>query len=171
MQSTYLPLLALVLLGNKLPKVGGSGCGNVRLAAATGAAGEAGEMGRGKAPGILCMPACLGLCLPSLCPFASAACSVLTEKAGEVLPCVGPLVCSPTKLPLSTLPAFLLAGLRAPGEKGHAMLGGEDTVQPASRPQDGATVLPHGFRNQASLFLHGTKTLLWWSGHVCSWLC
>ena len=84
---------------------------------------------------------------------------------------MGPLVCSPTKLPLSTLPAFLLAGLRAPGEKGHAMLGGEDTVQPASRPQDGATVLPHGFRHQASLFLHGTKTLLWWSGHLCRWLC
>lgn len=60
---------------------------------------------------------------------------------------------------------------RAPGEKGHAMLGGEDTVQPTSRPPPGATVLPDGFCHQASLFLHGTKTLLGWSGRVCSWLC
>ena len=109
----------------------------------------------------------------SLFPLPLFLCCLLcaNREAEEVLLCVGQLVCNPTMLPLSALPAFLLAGARAPGETGHAMLGGEDAVQLASRPQDGATVLPDGFRHPASLFLHGTKALLWWSGRVCSWLC
>lgn len=57
------------------------------------------------------------------------------------------------KLPLSSLPAFLLAGVRAPGEKGRVVLGAKDTVQPVSRPQGGATMLPGSFPHQASLFL------------------
>ena len=93
-------------------------------------------------------------------PLPLSLCCLLraNREAREVLLRAGQLVCNPTKLPLSALPAFLLAGMRAPGEKGHAMLGGEDTLQPASRPQGGATVLPD-------------KTLLWRSRRLCSWLC
>lgn len=69
MQSMFLPLPVLLLLRNQLLKVGGSGCGNLRLAAGTSSAGEAGDTGRGKAPGILWTPARLGLSLPALCPF------------------------------------------------------------------------------------------------------
>lgn len=68
MPPTYLPLPALLLLRSKLLKGGGGGCGNLRLAA-----GEAGDTGRGKAPGILCMPARLGLGSVSL-PSAPSLC-------------------------------------------------------------------------------------------------
>ena len=84
---------------------------------------------------------------------------------------MGHLVCNPAELPLPAVPALPLAGVRAPREKGRAVVGGEDTVQPASRPQHGATLLPDASRHQAALFLHGTKTLLAWSGRVCSCLC
>jgi len=101
----------------------------------------------------------------------SAARCVLTV-AGEGLLCAGRLRGNPTKLALSALPAlaFLLTGGSTPGEKGHAVLGGADTAQPASRPWDGAARWLSPL-HQASLFLHGTKTLRGRSGHICGWLC
>lgn len=47
---TFLPLPALLLLRNKLPKAGWSGCRHPRLPAGSGAPAETGGMGREKAP-------------------------------------------------------------------------------------------------------------------------
>lgn len=49
-QLTFLPLPALLLLRNKLPKVGRSGCRYLKLTASTEAPAETGGMGRQKAP-------------------------------------------------------------------------------------------------------------------------
>lgn len=72
---------------------------------------------------------------------------------------------------LDILSAFLLAGVRAAGEKTRVVLGGKDTAQPVSRPRGAVTMLPWQLSPQGIPIFPGTKMLLWWRGHVCSWLC
>lgn len=90
MQSRYLPPPALLLLRNKLLTVGGSGCGNLRLALVAGCWGG---WGHGEGEGTwhpLHGPGWGSASLPSAPSLCASLCA--GREAGEVLLCVGQLV-------------------------------------------------------------------------------